>query len=89
VEPRKKKDYLRNKEVMIAFGKNLRAIREKKDISMQALADLCNIEYSQVSRIERGLINTSLSAIFTLASVLEVPMKRLLDFEMNSKKKKK
>lgn len=46
-------------------------------MTMQELADLSDIEYSQLSRIERGVINTSLSVIFEIADALEVEPKEL------------
>ncbi len=46
-------------------------------MSMQELANLADIEYSQISRIERGLINTSLSNVFAIAKVLDVSAKEL------------
>ena len=48
---------------------------------MEQLAHLCNIEYSQISRIELGQINTTLSTIKILANALEIHPKELLDFE--------
>lgn len=69
-----------NKDFIILFGKNLRKIRESKEISMQALADTINVEYSQISRIERGLINTSIGIAYELAKALEIDIKELFDF---------
>jgi transcriptional regulator with XRE-family HTH domain len=71
----RKKEYVRNDEKIKAFGRRLRFIRQEKGMGMQELADLSNIEYSQISRIERGIINTSLSNIFILSEVLDTPIK--------------
>ncbi|MBO9703672.1 MAG: helix-turn-helix transcriptional regulator [Sporocytophaga sp.] len=49
-------------------------------MTLETLAALSEIEYSQVSRIERGVINTSLSNVFVLAEALEVTYKDLFDF---------
>ena len=46
-----------------------------------ALANIAEIEYSQVSRIERGLVNTSVSVIFIFAGALEVKPAQLLELE--------
>lgn len=48
---------------------------------MEQLAHLCNVEYSQISRIELGQINTTLNTIKILADSLEIQPKELLDFE--------
>lgn len=71
----------KNEEFIIAFGKNLRKLRKSKNLSMEQLAHLCNIEYSQISRIELGQINTTLNTIKILADGLEIQPKELLNFE--------
>ena len=66
---------------IIAFGKNLRKIRLSKGISMQNLAYTINVEYSQISRIELGKINTSISTVFEIAKALDVPIHKFFMFE--------
>jgi transcriptional regulator with XRE-family HTH domain len=68
-----------------AFGKNLRKIRLAKEISMQNLAYSINVEYSQISRIELGKINTSVSTAYEIAKALEVPVQDLFNFEVEEK----
>lgn len=70
-----------NKTFIINFGINLRKVRESKNMSMQTLAYTVNVEYSQISRIERGIINTSIGLIFEIAIALDVNIKELFDFE--------
>lgn len=70
-----------DKEFIILFGQNLRKIRESKKISMQNLADAINVEYSQISRIERGLINTSIGVAFAISKALEIDIKELFDLK--------
>ncbi|WP_211710228.1 helix-turn-helix domain-containing protein [Mucilaginibacter xinganensis] len=50
-------------------------------LSQEKLAFIAEIEYSQVSRIERGIINTSVSVIFILAKALDVKPSQLLEFQ--------
>jgi transcriptional regulator with XRE-family HTH domain len=38
------------------------------------------MEFSQIGRIERGVINTSLSTVFVLAKTLQVDIRTLFDF---------
>ena len=66
---------------IIEFGKNLRKIRLSKGISMQNLAYTINVEYSQISRIELGKINTSISTVFEIAKALDVPIHKFFMFE--------
>lgn len=49
---------------------------------MQTLAYTINVEYSQISRIELGKINTSISIAYEIANALEVSIKELFDFEI-------
>ncbi|WP_170113688.1 helix-turn-helix transcriptional regulator [Mucilaginibacter yixingensis] len=71
---------IRNQEYLIAFGSNLRSIRKAKGLSMEKLAQRAGIEYSQVSDIEHGKINTTISTVALIASTLEIPAKDLFDF---------
>ena len=61
---------LGEEESFLTYGKNLRRLRTAKKISMQALANLADIELSQVHRIETGKINPKLSTILILAKAL-------------------
>ncbi len=71
-----------NETFIIRFGKNLRKIRLDKKMSMQTLAYTINVEYSQISRIELGKINTSIGTVYEIAEALEIPIKELFDFEI-------
>lgn len=71
-----------NKTFVIAFGNNLRKLRLSKNISMQNLAYAINVEYSQISRIELGKINTSIGTAYDIAMALEVPLTDLFNFEI-------
>lgn len=64
-----------------AFGKHLRKVRKRQGFTQEELAYASDMELSQVSRIERGVINTSISHVFKLAEALGVPTKELFDFE--------
>ena len=72
----------RNIEVMKAFGLRLREIRKSKNLSQQQLAYSADLELSQISRIERGIINTSISQAFQIAKALNIHIKVLFDFDI-------
>ena len=72
--------YTRHTGGLKAFGKNLREIRKSRGLSQEQLAWKADLELSQISRIERGVISAGLSQIFTIASALEIPVKDLFDF---------
>jgi transcriptional regulator with XRE-family HTH domain len=69
---------IRNVQIMEAFGKRLREVRESKGLSQQELADYADISVTQVGRIERGYINTTISTIHVLADALDVAPYELL-----------
>jgi transcriptional regulator with XRE-family HTH domain len=72
--------YLRNNDGIIKFGNRVKEIRISKNISQENLAYAAGIEYWQISRIERGIINTSLSHILAIAKALDVEPAELFAF---------
>jgi transcriptional regulator with XRE-family HTH domain len=47
---------------------------------MRQLAAEADMEYSQLSKIERGVINTTISTAHALSVALDIPEKILFDF---------
>lgn len=68
---------------LIEFGKNLKKIRTKKKLSLRKLAAACNVDHSDIGKIEKGEINITLLTLFDLAAGLEIHPKKLLDFEVD------
>lgn len=68
-------------EYLKRFGENLKILRESKGLSQHALASLCAIDHSHISKIERGQKNITILTIKELAAALEVKPRKLLDFE--------
>jgi transcriptional regulator with XRE-family HTH domain len=64
--------YLRHQEGINKFGCRLKSLRISRNISQEKLANDCNVEISQISRIERGVVNTSVSMVYTLAEKLNI-----------------
>ena len=76
--PDKRRNYLNS------FGKNLKTIRTKsKKLSLRKLAANCNIDHSDIGKMEKGETNMTLLTIFDLAKGLGVHPKKLLDFEFD------
>lgn len=71
-----------DKIFLIAFGQNLKKIREQKGITQAQLAIDCDFDVSIISRIERGAVNTSLSNLQLISKALGIPLKELFDFEL-------
>ena len=70
----------KNTKFMKAFGDNLRKLRTKKNISQETLAYKADIPISQIGRIERGEINTTISTVLTIANALEIDITALFSF---------
>ena len=60
------------------FGKNVRAMRKKRNCSQYKLAMLTNIDRSYIGRIDRGEVNITLDILNTLAEALECSPVELL-----------
>lgn len=64
------------------FGEHLQQLRKSKKMSQEVLAFSSDIPISQVGRIERGEINTTISTVKAIANALEISVKELFDFEI-------
>lgn len=73
--------YLRDPEGISRFGARLRQVRLANNLTQEELAAKSGLEFSQIGRIERGLINTSISTVFTLAKTLGVDVRELFNFD--------
>ena len=67
------------KEFLIIFGQNLRRLRKKRGFTQEELANELDIEISQISRIERGVINTSVSLVKAIIDCLHIKADELFD----------
>ena len=74
--------YTVHKNGLKAFGKRMRQLRIERDLSQEALAWKADSELSQISRMERGVVNTSLSQVFKIAAALGVHPKEMFIFDM-------
>ena len=64
----------------IKVGKRIQEIRDKKKISQQDLAAKCNFEKSNMSRLEAGKVNPTLSTLEKISNALEVNITDLFNF---------
>ncbi|MBL0273594.1 MAG: helix-turn-helix transcriptional regulator [Chitinophagaceae bacterium] len=72
--------YYRDDKFIKKFGNRLRELRKAKGISQEALAGETGFELSQIGRIERGEINTSISHVASIAKALKVKPEELFQF---------
>lgn len=62
------------------FGAHLKKVREKKGYTLLELDYRCDLNESNISKIENGKFDIRLSTIFELAKGLGVEAKELMDF---------
>lgn len=62
------------------LGKNVRAVREKKRLSQEQVAELIGISATYYAGIERGEENPTLAVIRQLCKVLKVKSSDILPF---------
>jgi len=68
---------LRKLPITVRFGQRIRALRKELGLSQEALAELCDLDRTYISDIERGLRNVALRNIETLAEALGVSLSDL------------
>ncbi|PWB24985.1 helix-turn-helix domain-containing protein [Flavobacterium sp. HTF] len=61
-------------------GKRIQEIRIQKNISQQDLASKCNFEKSNMSRLENGNANATLSTLEKVCNALEIDYAELFKF---------
>ena len=66
--------------VQINVGKKIQKLRELKGISQQDLAAKCNFEKSNMSRLEAGRVNPTLSTLEKIANALQVTLAEIVTF---------
>ena len=72
-----------SEETFIAnLGIHVRQLREKKNMSQQDLANDSGIPKSQVARIERAKVNTTVKTLVKIANALQIEPKELFDFSL-------
>lgn len=66
-----------------AFGKRVGKFRKKLGLSYRELAQKCDVDHSNISKIEKGEVDLRISTIQELSRGLEISPKELFDFEVD------
>jgi len=69
-------------ELSKILGDRIRKLREERNISQQNLAELCNVEKSNMARIEAGRTNPTLHTMYKISSALKITLAELVDFDI-------
>ncbi|WP_317207156.1 helix-turn-helix transcriptional regulator [Flavobacterium chungbukense] len=70
-------------DFQIAFGRQIEKFRTEQNLSYRQLAQRCDIDHSNISKIEKGEINIQLSSVLQLAKGLSISPKELFDFNFD------
>ncbi|WP_374949824.1 helix-turn-helix domain-containing protein [Mucilaginibacter sp.] len=70
---------VRNQHLINALGQRVRNLRLQKKLSMERLAELSDIDYRQVSYVELGQTDASISTLSALCKGLEISLAELMD----------
>lgn len=81
-------NYKQNQEYCKSFGKHLRKLREEKGYGMREFALIADIEYSQLSKIERGVTNPTIATAYALSEALGISHTELFGFKFPEKSKR-
>jgi len=68
-------------EYLIAVGKRLDQIRKEKNLSYREMAQRCDIDFSDISKIAKGQINFKFNTLIELSKALKIQPKELFIFE--------
>jgi transcriptional regulator with XRE-family HTH domain len=64
--------------VVSVFGKVLRKLRVGKKLSQEKLAELCDLDRTYISLLERGLRQPTITTLFKIADALDLPPSELV-----------
>jgi transcriptional regulator with XRE-family HTH domain len=62
------------------LGLHIRRIRKARDKSLRVIAGLAGMSHTTLHRVERGQRDLTLSEIVALASALQIPPTKLIDY---------
>jgi len=68
------------KEYLQKLGTKIRKLREERNLSQFDLAADCNLPKTQIGRIERAEINTTVKTLIKISTALNISLKDLFDF---------
>lgn len=72
---------MNKKDLYKIVGKNIQVERKQQGYTQETFAELMNVSWSYVSKIESGVLNLSLGKIYEIAEYLNVEVYTLLDIK--------
>ncbi len=68
---------MKKNPVLIALGKNVSELRNKKELTQEQLAERSGLDPSYISGIERGVRNPSVLSLVRLAKGFEITLSEM------------
>ena len=65
----------------VKMGKSIADKRKKAGFSQNAFALKCDMDRQNMHKIERGMVNISITTLKRIAYALNIPARNILDFE--------
>jgi transcriptional regulator with XRE-family HTH domain len=69
-----------NEVFLKSIGNNIRKLRNDRNISQQALADMSNIAKSTIQRIESGKLNPSIIMLNNISKAFSISLCEIVEF---------
>ncbi|MBQ3311309.1 helix-turn-helix transcriptional regulator [bacterium] len=69
---------MQKKELCRIIGKNIQQVRKQKGYTQESFAELMDVSWSYISKIEAGYINLSLGKILEIADYLKDDISNIL-----------
>lgn len=66
-------------DILFLFGQAVRGLRQEKNISQEAFADICGLHRTYISDVELGKRNVSLENIEKMANALDITLPKLFE----------
>lgn len=70
---------MNKKDLFKIIGKNIQEQRKLKGYTQETFAELMNVSWSYVSKIECGILNLSIGKLYDIAEYLKINIKELLE----------
>jgi len=68
-----------NKHIQILFGRRVRELRKELNLSQEEFADICDLDRTYISSLERGHRNVGLRNIEVIAKALDISLSQLFE----------
>ena len=73
---------MKNENVAKRFGAKLAYVRKSKKVSQIKLAEIVDMNFNYIGKIERGEANVTINTMVRIANALDVDVCELFDFSL-------